>query len=152
MAIKWICSLGKHTQDILLTVVVLIVKIMTQMVTISQIFRTIVRLLLNYSIFLLVICTFCLHTTYTDSDIAEKYATPLPPPPPPPPQGNSSVTMAQYGQFGHPCECFIVLKKWPILWVHWRSNFKNKHCLSRENQSWSLCKSGQIFIRFTNID
>jgi hypothetical protein len=41
------------------------------------------------------------------------------------------------------CECFIGLKKWPILWVHWRSNFKNKHCLSRENQSWSLCKSGQ---------
>jgi hypothetical protein len=31
-------------------------------------------------------------------------------------------------------------------------NFKNKHCLSRENQSWSLCKSGQIFIQFTNID
>jgi hypothetical protein len=29
---------------------------------------------------------------------------------------------------------------------------KNKHCLSRENQSWSLCKSEQIFIRFTNID
>ena len=27
------------------------------------------------------------------------------------------------------CECFIVLKKRPILWVHWRSNFKNKHCL-----------------------
>jgi hypothetical protein len=22
----------------------------------------------------------------------------------------------------------------------------------RENQGWSLCKSGQIFIRFTNID
>jgi hypothetical protein len=50
------------------------------------------------------------------------------------------------------CECFIVLKKWPILWVHWPSNFKNKHCLSRENQGWSLCKSGQISIRFTNID
>ena len=44
------------------------------------------------------------------------------------------------------------LKKRLILWVHWRSNFKNKCCLSRENQSWSLCKSGQIFIRFTNID
>jgi hypothetical protein len=42
--------------------------------------------------------------------------------------------------------------KRPILWVHWWSNFKNKHCLSRENQSWSLCKSGQIFMRFTNID
>jgi hypothetical protein len=37
----------------------------------------------------------------------------------------------------------------PILWVHWWSNFKNKHCLTRENQSWNLCKSGQIFIRFT---
>jgi hypothetical protein len=36
-----------------------------------------------------------------------------------------------------------VLKKRPILWVHWRSNFKNKHRLSRENQSWSSCKSGQ---------
>jgi hypothetical protein len=47
---------------------------------------------------------------------------------------------------------YLVLKKWPIFWVHRRSNFKNKHCLSREKQSWSLCKSGQIFIRFTNID
>jgi hypothetical protein len=45
------------------------------------------------------------------------------------------------------CECFIVLIKRPILWVHWRSNFKNKHCLSRENQGWSLCKLGQIFMR-----
>jgi hypothetical protein len=44
------------------------------------------------------------------------------------------------------------LKNDPSVWVHWRSNFKNKHCLSRENQGWSLCKSGQIFIRFTNID
>jgi hypothetical protein len=26
--------------------------------------------------------------------------------------------------------------KWTILWVHWQSDFKNKHCLSRENQSW----------------
>jgi hypothetical protein len=36
---------------------------------------------------------------------------------------------------------YRTLKKRPILWVHWhwRSNFKNKHCLSRENQSWSLC-------------
>jgi hypothetical protein len=50
------------------------------------------------------------------------------------------------------CECFIVLIKRPILWVHWRSYFKNKRCLSRENQCWSLCKSGQIFMRFTNID
>jgi hypothetical protein len=33
-----------------------------------------------------------------------------------------------------------------------RSTFKNKRCLSRENQSSSLCKSEQIFIRFTNID
>ena len=47
---------------------------------------------------------------------------------------------------------FIVLKKWLNLWVYWRSSFKNKNCLSWENQSWSLYKSGQIFIRFTNID
>jgi hypothetical protein len=36
------------------------------------------------------------HTTYTESDIAEKYAALLAP------KGYSSVTMAQNGQFGHP--------------------------------------------------
>ena len=29
---------------------------------------------------------------------------------------------------------------------------KINNCLCRENQNCSLCKSGQIFIRFTNID
>jgi hypothetical protein len=42
------------------------------------------------------------------------------------------------------------VKKPHILLVYWRSNFKNKCCLSRENQSWSLCESGQIFFEFTN--
>jgi hypothetical protein len=51
------------------------------------------------------------------------------------------------------CECFNVLKKRPMLGVNRRSNFKNEHCLTRENQSWSfICKSGQVFIRFKNID
>jgi hypothetical protein len=31
-----------------------------------------------------------------------------------------------------------------------RSNFKNKRCLSRENQSWSLCKSTWICITYTD--
>jgi hypothetical protein len=35
----------------------------------------------------------------------------------------------------HGRECCKWLKKRLILWVHWRSNFKNKRCLSRENQS-----------------
>jgi hypothetical protein len=35
----------------------------------------------------------------------------------------------------HGRECCRWLKKRLILWVHWRSNFKNKRCLSRENQS-----------------
>jgi hypothetical protein len=38
----------------------------------------------------------------------------------------------------HRRECCKWLKKRLILWVHWRSNFKNKCRLSRENQS--LCK------------
>jgi hypothetical protein len=37
-----------------------------------------------------------------------------------------------------------------ILWVHWRSNFKNKRYLSRENQSLSLCKSTWICITYTD--
>ena len=35
-------------------------------------------------------------------------------------------------------ECFKWLKKRPIWWVHWRSNFRNKRCLSRENQSYKV--------------
>ena len=34
----------------------------------------------------------------------------------------------------HGRECCKWLKKRLILGVHWRSNFKNKRCLSRENQ------------------
>jgi hypothetical protein len=58
------------------------------------------------------------------------------------------------------CSCFNVFKRRPIIWVHWRSNFKIKHCLSRENRSWSLCKWGQfsyksfirsIYIHWLNI-
>jgi hypothetical protein len=35
----------------------------------------------------------------------------------------------------HGRECCKWLKKLLIFWVHWRSNFKNKRCLRRENQS-----------------
>jgi hypothetical protein len=51
-------------------------------------------------------------------------------------------------QHGH--ECCKWLKKRLILWVHWRSNFKNKRCLSQENQSKSLCKSTWICITYTD--
>ena len=50
----------------------------------------------------------------------------------------------------HGRECCKRLKKRLILWVHWRSNFKNKRCLSRENQSLSLCKSTWICITYTD--
>ena len=40
------------------------------------------------------------------------------------------VYLIQHGR-----ECCKWLKKRLILWVHWRSNFKNKRCQSRENQS-----------------
>ena len=49
----------------------------------------------------------------------------------------SDIQTQAEGEIG--CKCFIVLKKR----VHWQSNFKNKYCLSRENESSSLCKSGQ---------
>jgi hypothetical protein len=38
-------------------------------------------------------------------------------------------------QIKNGCECFNILQKRPILWIYWRSNFKNKHCLSRENHA-----------------
>jgi hypothetical protein len=47
-------------------------------------------------------------------------------------------------------ECCKWLKKRLILWVRWRRNFKNKRCLSRENQSYSLCKSTWICITYTD--
>jgi hypothetical protein len=50
----------------------------------------------------------------------------------------------------HGRECCKRLKKRLILWVHWRSNFKNKRCLSRENQSLSLCKSTWICFTYTD--
>jgi hypothetical protein len=50
----------------------------------------------------------------------------------------------------HGRECCKWLKKRLILWVHWRSDFKNKRCLSREKQSSSLCKSTWICITYTD--
>ena len=35
----------------------------------------------------------------------------------------------------HELRVFKMAEKRPIVRVHWRSNFKSKRCLSRENQS-----------------
>ena len=37
-----------------------------------------------------------------------------------------------------------------VLWIFWRSNFENTSYITRENQSYSLCKSTKICIAYTD--
>ena len=37
-----------------------------------------------------------------------------------------------------------------VLWIFWRSNFENTSYITRENQSYSLCKSTKICIVYTD--
>ncbi len=37
-----------------------------------------------------------------------------------------------------------------VLWIFWQSNFENTSYITRENQSYSLCKSTKICIAYTD--
>ncbi len=37
-----------------------------------------------------------------------------------------------------------------VLWIFWRSNFENTSYITRENQSYSFCKSTKICIAYTD--
>ena len=59
------------------------------------------------------------------------------------------VYLIQHGR-----ECCKCLKKRTILYyicLYLRSNFQNKRCLNRENQSQSLCKSREICFTYIQI-